>query len=430
MKKDNPMLKKALEEAARQELKSLPEEKQIIRPYSDKFEKDMHSLLNNEDTAVIRKRPRVKIAALIAAVLVVVLTAGVVGAETIAGTIVRYMDGSTGWTVVGSTTPSEYAFEEITYKGGEIVINYETTCSENANKADAGIIISLNGIRQTFDVKSNGDKVKNVDIYNIEAKPGETQRFQFSFTPNTGKKGELISLCILKLFDPEGECCSDLGIMEHLDEDDDEICDKCSLKWLLCQPLSNSVYCEGACKVTMAVDAPEEEMVCKDFSGMTVSPVEEIIRDCYNYETSTSEGIFNEYDKLIAPIAFIYNDFENQILYDKDAYYSDEQVIRYTTTYTEAKENAEMFVNIHGKGGKYRVCFYVDTEIQPVFDGCEYVDIEFADGEQAVLNLNLDTRDIQGQHKCFVLIKPLDNVFDNFWDRPERAFFPDTLIVV
>ena len=80
MKKDNPMLKKALEEAARQELKSLPEEKQIIRPYSDKFEKDMQTLLGNKDTAVIRKRPRIKVAALIAAVLVVVLTAGVVGA--------------------------------------------------------------------------------------------------------------------------------------------------------------------------------------------------------------------------------------------------------------------------------------------------------------------------------------------------------------
>ena len=80
MKKDNSMLKKALEEVARQELKSLPEEKQIIRPYSDKFEKDMQTLLGKEDTAEKRKRPRIKVAALIAAVLVVVLTAGVVGA--------------------------------------------------------------------------------------------------------------------------------------------------------------------------------------------------------------------------------------------------------------------------------------------------------------------------------------------------------------
>lgn len=80
MKKDNPMLKKALEEAARQELASLPEERQIIRPYSDKFEKEMTNLMGTQYTAVNRKRPRVKIAALIAVVLMVVLTVGTVGA--------------------------------------------------------------------------------------------------------------------------------------------------------------------------------------------------------------------------------------------------------------------------------------------------------------------------------------------------------------
>ncbi len=74
MKKDNPMLKMALEEAARQELSSLPEEKQIIRPYSDKFERDMHSILGIGTPTVKHKRPRVRVAALIAAVLVVCLS--------------------------------------------------------------------------------------------------------------------------------------------------------------------------------------------------------------------------------------------------------------------------------------------------------------------------------------------------------------------
>ena len=83
MKKDNPMLKKALEEVARQELASLPEERQIIRPYSDKFEKEMTNLMGTEYTAVNCKRPRIKIAALIAAVLVVVLTVGTVGATNV-----------------------------------------------------------------------------------------------------------------------------------------------------------------------------------------------------------------------------------------------------------------------------------------------------------------------------------------------------------
>ena len=80
MKKDNPTLKKALEEAARQELKALPEERQIIRPYSDKFENDMHSILGVGTAEAKSKRPRVRVATLIAAVLVVVLTVGTVGA--------------------------------------------------------------------------------------------------------------------------------------------------------------------------------------------------------------------------------------------------------------------------------------------------------------------------------------------------------------
>lgn len=81
MKKDNPMLKKALEEAARQELSSLPEERQIIRPYSQKFETEMNDLIGKEYPAETRKRPRIKVAALIAAVLVVcmTLTAGAAG---------------------------------------------------------------------------------------------------------------------------------------------------------------------------------------------------------------------------------------------------------------------------------------------------------------------------------------------------------------
>lgn len=83
MKKDNPMLKKALEEAARQELSSLPEERQIIRPYSDKFERDMHSILGVGTPAVKHKRPRVRVAALIAAVIMVVLSVGTAFANDI-----------------------------------------------------------------------------------------------------------------------------------------------------------------------------------------------------------------------------------------------------------------------------------------------------------------------------------------------------------
>ena len=74
MKKNNDVLKDALRQAAQLELDTLPKENQIIRPYSDKFEKDMSSLLSESTSAETRKRPRVRVAALIAAVLVVCMT--------------------------------------------------------------------------------------------------------------------------------------------------------------------------------------------------------------------------------------------------------------------------------------------------------------------------------------------------------------------
>ena len=426
MKKDNPMLKKALEEAARQELSSLPEERQIIRPYSDKFEKDMQTLLGKADTAETRKRPRVRVAALIAAVLVVVLTIGTVGAVT---KLDPGVARTSGWDIVGSETTGENENEmrEIIYDGKEIVINYTTEYAEDVQYPDSGLMITVNGIRQTFNVKTKGEKAKNVDFYVVEAKPGETKNIQLTFIPNIGKKGDVMSLAVLELSDPLGKCCPDKGAMEHLDEDEDDVCDGCSKLWLY-GPETNSVQFSGISKLVMNEDATEEVAICKEFSGATISPVAEIIKDCYNYEKLTEEGIFNEYDEIQHAVAFIYNDFENQIYYDKDAYYSDESTLRNLTSTVSASENEKLSVNIHGKGGKYRVSFYIDTEIQPVFNGCDYLDIEFADGEQVTLDLNLDTSDMKGEYECFVLFKPLDDVLD--WTvMPETCYVPHTLMV-
>ena len=425
MKKENPMLKKALEEAARQELKSLPEERQIIRPYSDKFEKEMSLLIDARTPAVTRKKPRVRVAALIAAVLVVVLTVGTVGAATIKRDI--YRDSS--WNIVGSeiTGENESEMQEIIYDGKEIVINYTTEYGEDVQYPDSGLMITVNGIRQNFDVKTKDDKAKNVDFYIVEAEPDTTKNIQFTFTPNIGKKGDVMSLAVLELSDPLGKCCSDRGVMGHINEDNDNVCDKCSKLWLD-GPSPNTVGFSGISRLVMNEDATEEVAICKDFSGITISPVEEIIRDCYNYEKLTEEGIFNEYDEIQTAVAFIYNDFENQIFYDKDAYYSDESTLRNLTSTLSASENEKLNVNIHGKGGKYRVSFYIDTEIKPVFNGCDYLDIEFADGEQVTLDFNLDTSDMKGEYDCFVLFKPLDDVLD--WTvMPETCYLPHTLIV-
>lgn len=74
MKKNNDVLKDALRQAAQLELNTLPEENQIIRPYSKKFQSDMNEMLDVGTPAETRKRPRVKVAALIAAVIMVCLS--------------------------------------------------------------------------------------------------------------------------------------------------------------------------------------------------------------------------------------------------------------------------------------------------------------------------------------------------------------------
>lgn len=84
MEKRNPMLKKAFEEAAKRELSALPEEKFVIRPYSDRFNENMENLLGKEnEVKVIRKKrfgfKRMAVAAIVAILCLTVITAGAAG---------------------------------------------------------------------------------------------------------------------------------------------------------------------------------------------------------------------------------------------------------------------------------------------------------------------------------------------------------------
>lgn len=84
MEKRNPMLKKAFEEAAKKELSALPEEKFVIRPYSDKFDEKMEKLFSKEkEIKEIKKKTfrfnRIAVAAIVAIMCITVITAGAAG---------------------------------------------------------------------------------------------------------------------------------------------------------------------------------------------------------------------------------------------------------------------------------------------------------------------------------------------------------------
>lgn len=120
MKKNNDTLKRALEEAARIEIESLPEEKQILRPYSDKFNKEMATLIGEEKTQNVRRRPRVKLAALIAAVLVFCLTISVGAVNLIRLWSPEWHEQMTEKVLNAATSEETLAFDEAISKSDDL----------------------------------------------------------------------------------------------------------------------------------------------------------------------------------------------------------------------------------------------------------------------------------------------------------------------
>ena len=389
MKKENPMLKKALEEAARQELKSLPEERQIIRPYSDKFKSEMSTLLSSGTPAVTCKRPRVRVAALIAAVLMVVLSVGTVGAATmLIGT------GSVDYDVEGAETKDaiikipeekwdnkdgtftvvpekleERELDVLTYNGDEIRAVFTINSEEEPMFKEQAILITLNGIRQEFTVKCGEETVKDTLLYTFNVEPLTEKKMYISFTPNVGKAGDELQFTTYLMYNPNVE------LKEKGDVDE-------------MVSYHHQVIDIGYKKVIMNVDAPSQTLVADDFSGKTIIPVKDRVIDSY---TAMESDFY----------VFAYSDIDE--FFTEDGFS--------TKMYVKEKENEEITLTILGDGGTYRLSFYVNNELMPVFDGCGYIDIETSEENQTDLKIKLDTTKLEDVNSCYVLYEEISDPF-------------------
>ena len=380
MKKDNPMLKNALEEAARQELASLPEERQIIRPYSDKFEKDMHSILGVGTPAVKHKRPRVRVAALIAAVLVIclTLTAGaatvligtgsvdydVEGAETNNATIKipeqKWLNKDGTISVVPETT-EERELDVLAYNGDEIRAVFTINSEKDPMFKEQAIFITLNGIRQKFTVKCGEEIVKDTMLYAFNVEPLTEKKVYISFTPNVGKAGDELQFTTYLMYNPNVELKEKGDVNEMVS-------------------YHHQVIDIGYKKLIMNVDAPSQTLVAKEFSGKTVLPVQDRVIKSY----SEMESEF---------YIFAYSDIDD--FFTEDGFY--------TRMYVKETGDEDITLTVLGDGGTYRLSLYVNNELMPVFDGCDYIDIETSEENQTDLRINLDTTKLKDVNSCYVL---------------------------
>ena len=436
--KNNDILKLAFEEAAEKELKTLPEEGNIVRPYSKNFNKKMDKLFDEvgQDRTVSVRRKKFRWAALIAAVLMCVTLTVTVSATDLTPKEMLMLMGlwrepdlenyvTVDWEIKGvyAAGRAEDARKEVIYDGDEIVIKYVIDEGAHSVQQEKGLVLFLDGVRQKFTVKSGDEITKDTDIYVIGGKPGTVESIEISFQPNIGRKGETLALSVDSVTDPDDSnkvCASEKGIRDwHIDENLDDICDDCLTDVTVCMGmraflLHNDVFAH----LIMEEDAPEQKAVCGDIFGKKETPVHEKIRAMYNYYDPSDDGsYYNEYDKLESLNAVLYKDIDETLVYDDGTTIKDTFILQRTDFTTEGEENERFTLNLHGKPGQYRVSFYIGTEAQPVFDGAENIDVTINEGRQIELPIELDTSMLpKGENRYYVVYRKMgNNQFEHGW---------------
>ena len=418
----NPLIRKAFEEAAKREIEKLPKEENIIRPYTDDFNEKMEELFKVE-TAAPRKKFRFSKVAVVAAVLAVVMCTFTASAFIMGDGIWKLVnfnpDPENYETIdikVEGAMEKENDFDTLTYTGKPITLKYTVDTGESWEWPDRGVMIFLDGVRQTFDARVGDTEYKGVEMLTLENEPGEVKSVEFTFEPNIGKKGDELFLDVMAIFDPDvdyyEQCKTEQKqlFVSHWDDDNDGICDKCSVNIdeISSGPSSYTRQNETLIRVIMEKDAPVQTEIADDFSGIKVGELNKRIYKSYEYEDSY-ENIHNDYDTMTGLAASIYKDI-------KDSYFSEWGADYHATRIeTKAKENDEFIINLHGATGRYRISLYINNEIQNIFDGKAYADVEVVHGQQAELKVNIDTTKLpKGNNYCYVLFQRLDGEEDVF----------------
>ncbi len=411
----NPLIRKAFEEAAKREIEKLPKEENIIRPYSDEFNEKMEELFKVKEATPKRKIRFGKVA-VVAAVLAVLLTF----------TTSAFVKGDGIWKLLDLTPdPENYEtieikadgavekeddYDTLTYFGKPITLKYTVDTGESWEWPDRGVMIFLDGVRQTFDARVADVEYKDIDMLHLQNEQGSVRSIEIIFEPNIGNKGDKMFLTVMAIFDPDvdyyAQCKTKYKelFVGHRDDDNDRICDDCSVNVdeIPSGPSSYTRHNETMMRVIMEEDAPVQTAIADNFSGVKVDELHKRIYESYEYEDSY-ENIHNDYDTMQGIAASIYKDI-------KDSYITEWGVDCHATRIkTKAKENDEFTINLHGATGRYRVSLYINNQIQNVFDGSDYADVDVVHGRQTELIVGLDTTMLpKGDNYCYVLLQRLD----------------------
>lgn len=287
------------------------------------------------------------------------------------------------WIVDGYENQDPETVQEITFDGSKLHLKAEYTLSSKS-PMELGIYVTLGGVRQSITVTKNGKKSPETQLYEFTIENNEKTILEVEFMPNIGKKGETLELEMLDISSPS-----------YLVKTED--------------PAQgyNSVHVgfnTKNIKVIFDANSDSEERICSDFSGTKVSDVEPLIKrycreedDNGNFRSTFGENLNS----------FLYKEDPSEI-FDKDEY-----AIMYTDKEVDSTKEQPMTINLSGIEGNYRVAFFVNHTIQPVFDGCNYADVSVVKNKQTEIAFKIDTTKFEKYNHCYYTVYKLQDEFDN-----------------
>ncbi|MFD2412209.1 beta-glucanase/beta-glucan synthetase [Paenibacillus rhizoplanae] len=86
----------------------------------------------------------------------------------------------------------------IQYNGGELKIDYSVNASGKAR--NVGFLLFIDGLPQPYKLDSSGTAYEYMHIFELEE--NKATPFTFTFTPITGKKGELLPIKFVSVYNP------------------------------------------------------------------------------------------------------------------------------------------------------------------------------------------------------------------------------------
>lgn len=287
---------------------------------------------------------------------------------------------------VPSYSISWNADDVVEYNGGEVTT--EVTISNGSFKMEKGFCISLNGVLQECTIEYDGKKTESSIMPKLIFDAGQERSFKISFTPNIGRNGDMLEMSLLHSYLPSYSVTDDMEFkVIHGNE--------------------NSILDVANKTLKLNSDSTNEDTITDSFSGAKVGKLNKTLYTSHYYENVQGD-IFN--DVYEANRIALYNDFDKVYFVSEGVYYDNVEYLAQMTV--PRAEKTSVTINLYGKPGKRRVCLLINNELQPVFDGKYYADVEFKEGEQVELVVEIDTSNLDKYNSIYALSKEIKEVKD------------------